>query len=368
MKNKVQIHIGGDLVINKPIDIDSETCLFNKGPINNLILNLECPMTDSNERLLKTGPNLKSSPAFAKEINKMGCHILNLCNNHIMDFGAQGLNDTIQALKGQDIEFFGVGNTISDANKFFIKDIDGVKVALYGVCEHEWSVATKEDAGANPIDVINFIELKKQEHNYDYLIVFIHGGKEYYPYPTPGIQKLSRFYASNGAHAVICQHTHIAGCYEEYKNVPIFYGQGNFIFPSPSQDNFDWNAGFLIQLNFGDGLTWSLIPYKQDQSKGSVYYMDEDEENTFLSSIHERSKEILDENIVIEKWEAKSREQGPVFIRQMTGINKRVFSWIHKLKLDGVLFQKDAFRSRQAMIKCETHRELIETYLKIKNS
>ena len=367
MKNNIQLHIAGDIIIDKPIDIASRNSLFFNGKIRNLIANLECPITESTLKINKTGPNLKAPPKLTAELTKIGCRVLNLCNNHIMDYGEEGLNDTIKQLKKNNLDFFGVGKNIKDSSNFKIIKIETAKIALYAVCEHEWSVATKARAGANPIDIISFLNLMKNDYDYDYLIVFIHGGKEYYPYPTPNLQKLSRFYADYGAHAVVCQHTHIAGCYEEYNNVPIFYGQGNFIFPNPGQNNFSWNAGFLIQLNFDNDLSWKIIPYKQDQTKGSVYYLEDNEREEIINSIQKRSNEILDEEFVVKKWKELCRKQGPKFIRQMTGINKRAYNWIYKLKLDRILFQKKSNMSRQAMIKCETHRELIDTYLETIN-
>lgn len=57
-----------------------------------------------------------------------------------------------------------------------------------------------------------------------------HGGKEYYRYSSPNLQKTCRKMTEKGADLVLCQHSHCIGSYEEYNDSTILYGQGNFIF------------------------------------------------------------------------------------------------------------------------------------------
>ena len=80
----------------------------------------------------------------------------------------------------------------------------------------------------------------------DYAIVLYHGGKEYYRYPSPNLQKTCRKLVEKGADLVICQHSHCIGCEEKYQDGTIVYGQGNFLFDHG--DNEYWNTSLLVQI------------------------------------------------------------------------------------------------------------------------
>ena len=93
----------------------------------------------------------------------------------------------------------------------------------------------------------------------DYVIVLYHGGKEYYRYPSPILQKVCRKMCDKGADLVICQHSHCIGCREEYKGSEIVYGQGNFIFVGTSNNEY-WNNALLIELKLEDEASIEYIP------------------------------------------------------------------------------------------------------------
>ena len=71
---------------------------------------------------------------------------------------------------------------------------------------------------------------EQKDNKCDYTIVLYHGGKEYYRYPSPNLQRVCRYMIEKGTDLVICQHSHCIGCEENYLSGKIVYGQGNFIF------------------------------------------------------------------------------------------------------------------------------------------
>ena len=81
---------------------------------------------------------------------------------------------------------------------------EGKKIGIYACVEHEFTVATEKESGANPIDLLetpdHIVELKKQ---CDYVIVLYHGGKEQYRYPSPNLQKTCRKLVEKGADLVV---------------------------------------------------------------------------------------------------------------------------------------------------------------------
>lgn len=199
----MSIVIGADLVPTK-----SNVELFEKGDIDTLIgselkdiilnadyriFNLEIPLTDESAPIKKCGPNLIASTKCISAYQTMNIDLLTLANNHILDQGKKGLDSSIKTLKNAGISYVGVGDSIKDASKPKIISCNGKKIGIYACVEHEFTVATEKDSGANPIDLLetpdHILELKKQ---CDYVIVLYHGGKEQYRYPSPNLQKTCR--------------------------------------------------------------------------------------------------------------------------------------------------------------------------------
>ena len=199
----MNIIIGADLVPTK-----SNIELFEKGDVDTLIgreltdiirsadyriFNLEVPLVNESSPIKKCGPNLIAPTQCISAYKAMEIDLLTLANNHILDQGIKGLDSTIKTLKKADISYIGVGNSIKDASKPKIINCEGKKIGIYACVEHEFTVATEKESGANPIDLLetpdHIVELKKQ---CDYVIVLYHGGKEQYRYPSPNLQKTCR--------------------------------------------------------------------------------------------------------------------------------------------------------------------------------
>ena len=237
----MSILIAGDLV-----PTDSNTVFFNEKKIDHLIgkellhlfnscdlcvCNLEVPLTEHFTPIKKAGPNLVAHEESINGIKAMGINLVSLANNHIMDQGEQGLNNSIRVLNDAKIKHIGGGVNIAEARKPFIDRQNGKTIGFYACAEHEFSIASNFRAGANPVEILsNVMDIRQLKDETDYVIVLYHGGKEHYPYPSPVLQKNCRTLIDAGANLVICQHSHCIGCEERYKSGTIIYGQGNFIF------------------------------------------------------------------------------------------------------------------------------------------
>src|SRR5690625_7671048 len=96
----MKLLITGDLVVSSAYDASTQfgseiVDFFNGANIN--IVNLEAPVTNSKSKILKTGPNLKShEESTLQALNKLKISVASLANNHILDYGGQGVYDTIQ--------------------------------------------------------------------------------------------------------------------------------------------------------------------------------------------------------------------------------------------------------------------------------
>ena len=86
-----------------------------------------------------------------------------------------------------------------------------------------------------------------------------HGGKEHCRYPSPRLRNLCREMVLCGADVVIAQHSHCIGCYEEYEDGHIVYGQGNFHFCWSNMAE-TWYTSLLIELEIKKELKIKFIP------------------------------------------------------------------------------------------------------------
>ena len=198
----------------------------------------------------RVSPNLSSSPKGIEAIKYAGFDIATLANNHILDFGDQGLMDTVNLCSQYNIDTVGVGKNLEDASKILYKRKDGETLAIINCCEHEFSIAGDDTAGANPLDPIQqYYKIKEAKQSADYVLVIVHGGHEMYQLPSLRMVDTYRFFIEGGADAVINHHQHCFSGYEFYKGKPIVYGLGNFCFDS-SYRNSIWNEGYLAAIDF----------------------------------------------------------------------------------------------------------------------
>ena len=196
-----------------------------------------------------------------------------------------------------------------------------LRIGLLGASEQEWSIASENSPGANPLDLIECARtLKRQMDTVDISIVLLHDGAEFYPFPSPRLRKVCRFLIEQGVGMVICQHSHRAGTYEAYGGGHIIYGQGNLIFDSPGRDQA-WHEGFLIRLTVAPDLsvTWQPVPYTQSDSLPGARRMSPERERDFLAGLAERSEAIKDERFVARAWEQFCRSHRHAFMSFVLG-------------------------------------------------
>lgn len=203
--------------------------IFKGNDIN--FFNLECALTESENRIKKFGPNLSATRNTAKVLKEIGINCVGLSNNHIFDFGIQGVRDTIESLKDAGIFYTGFGDNYQASRKNLIFEKDNEKICIIAVCEREYSYALEDRMGSRPFDEFDTIEdIRKAKAENNRVIVLYHGGKEMCQYPSPRLVNTCRAMAKSGADIIICQHSHCIGCYEEFNGCHILYGQGNFHF------------------------------------------------------------------------------------------------------------------------------------------
>ncbi|MBE6646205.1 MAG: CapA family protein [Ruminococcaceae bacterium] len=229
---------------------DTVTLFENKDLV---FANIECAITESENKIMKFGPNLKAPLETAEMLKELGVTVCGLSNNHIFDFGKEGAIDSINAIKAAGLDYTGFGENYEDSRRDYVFEKDGEKVCIIAVCEHEYSYALEDRMGSRPYDEYDTMEdIRAAKAKYDRVLVMYHGGKEHCRYPSPRLRKLCRAMAKNGADVVLCQHTHCIGAYEEYEGCHILYGQGNFQF-AKLMDMESWDTLLAVEYDTKSG-------------------------------------------------------------------------------------------------------------------
>lgn len=189
--------------------------------------NLESPVASSDEPVRKK-ITLKTTKEAVGELKKLNSNIVvGLANNHLLDYGVKGYNETISALDENRIEYFGVVD-----KKDYSICMDE-KVVVIAECFNDTSpmneydnikILYEEDAKRICQNIKRYKEQKYK------VIIYIHWGIEFCRYPLKKQKEIARTFIDNGADCIIGHHPHIVQSYEKYKNKYIFYSLGNFLF------------------------------------------------------------------------------------------------------------------------------------------
>ena len=98
-----------------------------------VLVNLETALTERDTPIPKIGPNLKASPVCAEVLKEIGVTDCSLCNNHIFDYGIQGVRDTMEKLNEIGMLYTGFGENYEDSRRNLVMKKDGKTVAIIAV-------------------------------------------------------------------------------------------------------------------------------------------------------------------------------------------------------------------------------------------
>jgi poly-gamma-glutamate synthesis protein (capsule biosynthesis protein) len=269
--------------------------------------------------------HLNTKPEAATAVKKAGISVVSLANNHMKDFGKQGLVDTIKTFNKVDVDTVGAGSDLGNATKISYKTKNGVKIATLGISDvlPKGFGAQKNRSGialAKPS--IFFPLVAKAKKNADLVIVHVHWGLEYDSSYHPRQKDLAHALIDAGADIIVGHHPHVLESVEVYKNGVIFYSLGNFIF---DQGWSRTRESVLAQYKIGrDGKARIEIHpmYIREGRPRPV---------TGWTNVYRREKifaQITDEMMYTNKWNQVWKREGDKIIREIghvklaTGGNK----------------------------------------------
>lgn len=230
--------------------------------------NLEVVFPGSEETVKKGHSNIWAHNNAFPCITEAGFDILTLGNNHIMDFGATGLENTIKILDGAGILHTGADMDDRKASKPIVVDLGFITVGFLSYADDEGQTAGPDRPGAAEAVERNILRdigaLKKRVDN---VILSLHIGIEFAHYPAPHTTSLARKAVSAGADIVLCHHPHVLQGIEVYDGSLICYSLGNFVFQVHGSEYLAchlpytaWSAIVKIELSNKGYLSHALVP------------------------------------------------------------------------------------------------------------
>lgn len=204
-----------------------------------VIANLESPLVDQSMDSVPGKCTLRGSTKWATILKQMGVGLVSVANNHMMDFGEQGLFSTIKALDDAGIMHVGAGRNRHEACSPVVVEISQKKVAFFGRSSVEVSsrcYAGDQSPGVAYLQEDELLDtIKNVQENVDIIVVMLHWGIENYSYPSPSQRILAKKIIEAGANVLIGHHPHVLQGEEYIYNSVVSYSGGNFIF-----DEFFW--------------------------------------------------------------------------------------------------------------------------------
>lgn len=248
--------------------IQNPAGLFAEGA-NVVFANLEGPV---NGKGTKGGTSMIFS--FNEDIGQIlkdfGFTLLSIANNHALDQGKTGRQNTINTLTNSGLDWCGSANEVDPSSVYYGK-IDQKSYAF--ICLHSATDYLDLNAATDLIKAVR--------PNVDYLVVSIHWGVEYQHKPNNELQiKPGHAFVDAGADLIIGHHPHVVQSFEVYNNKLIIYSLGNFVFDQFwSQDTQEGLAvGVVLNRSDTDYVLHSkmyLFPMKSERSQSRM--MNEDE-------------------------------------------------------------------------------------------
>ena len=305
----MKINFFGDFVSNndcRNLSISRDLAnIINCADIN--IVNFEAPVvSDKNilsKAIEKSGPSLHQGIESVTWLKKNGFNMAAIANNHIMDYGDDGLISTLKAFA--EVPTIGAG-CWQQAYKPYIISLKGQKIAFFSFVHNEFGVLRDKwdmryNYGTAWINHQNIDKLiVDTKSKVDKLFIFAHAGVEYLQQPLPEWRERYKAFIDWGCDGVIASHPHIIQGWEFYKCKPIVYSLGNFYFPKFISKDKYWYRSLCVSITCGnDGVSLDVKPVifneseiKIDNSKDIYEYLQQinnvlSDDNLYMSYIND---------------------------------------------------------------------------------
>jgi hypothetical protein len=195
--------------------------------------NLESPLT-SHPRATSSKLALRGTKEAAGALRQAGVDVVALANNHMMDFGPEGIEETRTVLQAGGVESLGAGPQSDSAASPWIREIRGKRVGLLAWCDVQQAsrlYATPDSPGVARWNLdVALQQVAQLRPKVDWLVVHLHWGLEYSELPTPDQRATARRLAQAGVDVIVGHHPHVIQPAEVIGQTAVLYSLGNFTF------------------------------------------------------------------------------------------------------------------------------------------
>lgn len=363
----IKIIVCGDFRAAHPekISFSNElTDLFANSDLR--ICNFEAPIhVEGAKRLKKSGPSLDQSANSPAILVEKGFNAILLANNHIMDFGEEGMWATKD--KFRDVVVAGAG-TAKEAFAVQFIETKCCRIGILSLVHHEYGVVDYMDdkacgaAWMGSPDIPGIIVDAKKKC--DYLLVFPHAGIEHTAAPLPELRKLYKRFIEWGADAVVASHPHCPQGFETHQGKPIYYSLGDFYFDELTCDDL-WYKSIVVELNLGDTISAKEHYYCFDDKTGIIF---SDTSNRISSYMNYANELLRDEkqymNYIDTLCDTLWNEYKYALLRGLGGISFKLHIKLFARLLGCMVLGDSDMKSLLNAIQCESGRWVAERYLK----
>ncbi len=233
--------------IHKPVSFDyiwgDALAELNRAAPHVRLINLETSITTSNDYWEGKGIHYRMHPQNIASLTAAGIDVCALANNHVLDWGYAGLEETLVSLSKADIQTSGAGTDVSAAGAPAVISVGGrqrVIVFSFGLSSSgipvSWAAAPNRpgvnllrDVGVAAVDQIRK-KIQAIKRNGDIVVASIHWGANWGYYISPRyIQFAHRLIDTGGVDIVHGHSSHHVKAIEIYKDKLILYGSGDFL-------------------------------------------------------------------------------------------------------------------------------------------
>ena len=193
--------------------------------------------------------------------------MVNMANNHALDYGPTGMADTFDAIDETDLPVLGIGRDASEAYRPYRTTIEGQRIAILTALDwlepaliSEWSATETQPGVAFSIDRARLLaEVTAVRPDVDTLVVFLHWGTEETHCASPEQQDLARTLIDAGADLVVGSHAHRVFGAGRVDDALVAYGLGNFVYWR--EDGESGRSGvLLVEVTGREVDSYSWVP------------------------------------------------------------------------------------------------------------
>ncbi len=246
----VTLAFGGDVhfegQIRSRLLADPSTVLAGVAPIlraaDVAVVNLETAVTTRGTRADGKQYAFRAPPSAFDALAAGGVDVASMANNHGLDFGRQGLEDSLDAAAARDLPVIGIGRSAAEAYRPFTTEVKGQRIAVIGATQvlddnlrASWTATDTQPGLASAKEVGRLTDaVRAARAEADTVVVFLHWGTEGDTCPNQAQPGLARALAEAGADVIVGGHAHRLQGAGRLGAAFVAYGLGNFVFYSDS--------------------------------------------------------------------------------------------------------------------------------------